>query len=68
MLERKATIRGAKIVASQIADSVDAASKVNPELQILHIIQPAQQRSANGRKNANRVNARMSHAFITEEK
>jgi hypothetical protein len=29
----------AMIVASYIADSVDTASKINPELQILHIIQ-----------------------------
>ena len=56
------------IVASWIADSVDAASKVNPELQILHIIQPAKQRSANERKNANRASAVMPRAFITENK
>ena len=35
------------IVASYIAASVDTASKVNAELQILHIMQFAKQMSAN---------------------
>ena len=58
----------AMIVASYIADSVDTASKVNPELQILHIIQFARQMSANESLQSNRAIAAMHHAFITKVK
>ena len=37
----------AMTVASYRADSVDTASKVNPRLRILHIIQLARQKCAN---------------------
>ena len=58
----------AMIVASYIADSVDTASKVNAELQILHIIQFAKQMSANEGLQSNRAVAAMHHAFITNIK
>ena len=56
------------IVASWIANSVDAASKVNPGMQILHIIQVARQMSANESLQSNRAIAAMHHAFITKVK
>ena len=56
------------IVASYIADSVDAASKVNRRLQILHIMQFAKQLSANEDLKSNRAVAAMDHAFTTKVK
>ena len=62
MGKRNAITQLAMIVASYIADSVDTASKVNPRLQILHIIQFARQRSANEGLKSNRAVAAMHHA------
>ena len=63
-----AITKRAMIVASYIADSVDTASKVNAELQILHIMQFAKQMSANEGLQSNRAVAAMHHAFITKVK
>ena len=56
------------IVASSIANSVDAVSKVNADMHFLHMIQLARQLSANEKQNANRAIAQMQNAFITEKK
>ena len=56
------------IVASYIADSMDTASKINRELQILHIIQFARQMSANESLQSNRAIAAMYPAFIAKVK
>ena len=56
------------IVASYIAGSVDAASKVNRRRQILHIMQFAKQLSANESLKSNRAVAAMDHAFTTKVK
>ena len=58
----------AMIVASYIANSVDAASKVNPGPHFLQRIQLARQLSANESQNANGANAQRHHAFITGKK
>jgi hypothetical protein len=62
-----AIAKHAIIVANWIAHSVDAASKVNPQLQILHIIQLAKEKSANENHQSNRSNVAMHHAFITKK-
>ena len=56
------------IVASYIADSVDAASKVNGRLHILHRLQFAKHLSANEGLKSNRAVAAMDHAFTTKVK
>ena len=56
----------AMIVASYIADSVDTASKVNPWLHLLHIIQLARQMSANEEQHTNRAIAAIPLAFISK--
>ena len=63
-----AIAKRAIIVASSSANSVDAASRVNPELHFLQMIQLARQMSANKNQNANRAIATWRHAFITEKK
>ena len=68
MRKENAITQLAMIVASYIADSVDTASKINRELQILHIIQFARQVSANESLQSNRAIAVMQHAFITKAK
>ncbi len=68
-IKRKTPIaKRAIIVASSIANSVDAASRVDTGLHFLHMIQLARQMSANESQNANRANAPRHHAFITEKK
>ena len=64
MGKKNAITELAMIVASYIADSVDAASKLNPGMQILHIIQFAWQRSAVEDLKSDRAIAAMEHAFI----
>ena len=68
MAEHIVFTQRAIIVASWIANSVDAASKVNAGRHFLHNIQLAKQMRANESLRSRGAVAAMHHAFITKVK